>query len=184
MKMRKKLISGVMALSLLAAMSSTALAESPIKAIGGSDDKEVKGTYQSGAADTVYSVEVSWGSMEFTYSEGTQGTWNPGDHSYSGAAGASWSCEADANKVTVVNHSNAPVAMELSFTGTGGVTGDLYDSAATDGTANTVSIFTLPTAEGKPTTDPDLSKSAWLQITGGAISANGTIGSITVTLKS
>jgi hypothetical protein len=184
MKMRKKLISGAMALVLLASLPMTSLAaDNATLGENGSQNIDVHGTYDKGTTKTVYSVEVSWGSMEFTYSEGSLGTWQPGDHTYSGAAGASWSCEADANKVTVVNHSNAAVTAQLSFDPQGsGVTGDFFD-ATTGGAVISGSQLVLPSAVDKPLNDATLSASAWLRITSGAISSNGTIGTVTVQLQ-
>lgn len=66
--------------------------------------------------DIVYSVDVSWGSMEFTYEDEIEGTWNPATHNYDGAEPAGWNCTNGANKVTVTNHSNADVKVSFGYT--------------------------------------------------------------------
>lgn len=79
--------------------------------------KDVTATYKAGAvSDIIYSVDVSWGSMEFTYTSPAQGTWNPETHAYDGAETTGrWSCGTDANKITVTNHSNTDITADLSY---------------------------------------------------------------------
>lgn len=112
----KKVLTIILSLALLSMVSVTAFAASPITANGESDSAEVKGTYVvGGTATTVYSVDIAWGSMDFIYTDASQGTWNPQTHEYDGAASAKWSCAADANKITVTNHSNAAVNAQFSY---------------------------------------------------------------------
>ncbi|MBQ7290800.1 MAG: hypothetical protein IJW76_03630 [Clostridia bacterium] len=59
----------------------------------------------------VYSVEITWGSMEFTYTP----KWNPDTHTYV-HSDSGWSCEDGANKITVANHSSAPIKVDLEYT--------------------------------------------------------------------
>ena len=52
-----------------------------IEATGGTATKAVKASYSAGAGGgTVYSVDITWGNMEFTYSAGSGSTWNPATH--------------------------------------------------------------------------------------------------------
>ena len=120
----KKVLTIILSLALLSMASVTAFAASPITANGGSDSADVKGTYVAGGtAATVYSVDITWGSMEFTYTDASQGTWNPENHQYDGAVAANWSCAADANKITVKNHSNAAVNAQFSYASESGYNG-------------------------------------------------------------
>ncbi len=71
----------------------------------------VYGTYQeAGSAERVYSVDINWGNMNFTYTA-SSGTWNPKTHQYEGGSEGTWT--ARNNIVTVTNHSELPV--EVSF---------------------------------------------------------------------
>ena len=75
---------------------------------GGSAVKDVKATYSAGdSAAIVYSVDITWGEMSFTYNDGA---WDPDTHKYD----ASWSPKG--NTVTVKNHSNTAVTAKLSYT--------------------------------------------------------------------
>ena len=65
----------------------------------------------------IYSVEISWGAMNFEYNYGS--VWDPATHSYSsGEKEGSWktSClNGTNNKISVENNSNYPVTVDLSF---------------------------------------------------------------------
>lgn len=106
----KKILTLMLSLALLCVMAVPAMAADTIDRKGGSTSADVKGTYVPGSGTaTVYSVDIAWGSLEFTYTDASKGTWNPENHSYDGALAAAWSCEEGANEVTVTNHSNAEV---------------------------------------------------------------------------
>ena len=80
----------------------------------GSYSADVKGTYHAGSSGAVvYSVDIAWTDMNFTYTGAGEGTWNPETHQYEGGTEASWT---DSNaSVTVINHSNAAVTVTASF---------------------------------------------------------------------
>ena len=62
---------------------------------------------------TVYSVDVVWDDLSFTYSGGSA-IWNPSDHSYNKPSAAEgWT--DDIGKITVTNHSNAAVNIDVTF---------------------------------------------------------------------
>lgn len=112
----KKVLTSILSLALLSMASVTAFAASPITSIGGTNSADVKGTYVAGGtATTVYSVDIAWGSMEFTYTDASQGTWDPQTHKYGGGVDSTWSCAEDANKIEVTNHSNAAVNAQFSY---------------------------------------------------------------------
>jgi hypothetical protein len=118
-KIMKKMISVHLVLALSLCMGITAFA-AEIDADGGEASADVKGTYVSGGdRATVYSVDVAWGSMEFTYTSYFIGNWNPDTHVYDDSTDAKWTCDADANKITVTNHSNTSVLATPSYTASG-----------------------------------------------------------------
>ncbi|MDD4422581.1 MAG: leucine-rich repeat protein, partial [Eubacteriales bacterium] len=65
--------------------------------------------YAKWEISTVVSVDVTWGSMEFTYSDGT---WNPETHEYEGTG---WTVDENANKISVTSTSNVPVTVSYTF---------------------------------------------------------------------
>ena len=80
----------------------------------GSVSKDVVSSYEGTAnGDAVYSVDVIWTDLSFTYSEGTA-QWNPDDHEYNSMVEqAGWADEK--GEITVINHSNAAVDIKISF---------------------------------------------------------------------
>lgn len=78
--------------------------------------KPVTATYSTGAAAaTTYSVEITWGSMEFDYKVPDK-EWNPETHEEQPVAGSGgWTCKEGANKITVKNHSNENVKVAFDF---------------------------------------------------------------------
>lgn len=179
----KKVISIMMSVLIISAMCISAYAVSPITSKGGTDSATVSGLYKSGSsADTVYDIDITWGSLEFTYTGAGKGTWNPGTHTYSGGAAATWSCDTEADKITVVNHSNAAVNATLSYaakTGYTAITGSFTESS---GTAND-GVLALPTAVG--TTVNNAPAATARLVLSGALAkgvSNQTIGTVTVSL--
>lgn len=112
----KKTFSLILALALVLSLSATAFA-ADITPSGNNGSKDVTATYVAGAeSGTVYGVDISWGSMVFTYTDASKGTWNADEHQYENGTEAAWSCAEGANKITVTNHSNAPISVTPSYT--------------------------------------------------------------------
>ncbi|MGI5850256.1 MAG: hypothetical protein ACOX8Q_09390 [Christensenellales bacterium] len=172
----KKVLSILLVIALSLFIATTAFAE-PIGTEGGSANKEVTGTYVSGGTeDTVYSVDVTWGSMEFTYTDSFIGTWNAITHQYDEPVAAAWSCASDANKITVTNHSNTPVTATMSYTPEAS-----YTEVTSSFTKESISLATAVSTslENAPTDSSLLTLSGALDNM-----ANSTvIGSVTVTLN-
>lgn len=147
-----------------------------IEATGGTATKAVKASYSAGAGGgTVYSVDITWGNMEFTYSAGSGSTWNPANHTYSLGGAGGWS--HNGNTVTVTNHSNTEVTATLAYASTEGFKGisGSFDK----------STMNLKTADG--TTFENAPKdTAALTLSGAldsSVTGSATIGTITVTIS-
>lgn len=146
--MMKKLLAIICSILVVLAVGTTAFAASPIEALNGSDSASVKGVYRAGtSADEVYNIEITWGSLEFTYTGADKGAWDPASHAYSGGNAGGWSCDTNADKITVANHSNAAVNATFQYNGKTGYTGITGTFKETSGTAND-GILVLPTAVG------------------------------------
>lgn len=150
----KKLVSLVLALVLALAMSLTVFAE-PAKtqpvvidldetsSTTASVDVKVSGSEN---LNTVYSVDVTWESLDFTYNFGEADTWNPEDHSYTaGTTGTAGGWVDNASLITITNHSNATIRAKASFAG-GASSLTRNDVTATISNPS----FTVATAVGTP----------------------------------
>ena len=154
------------------------LTENPSTGNGkGKYNIEISGTYTPGTADEIISVDVAWEAMDFTYTGASQGTWNPVTHTYEGATEGGWSNNTPA--ITVTNHSNVAVNATLGFTAN--VTGVVGTFTEASGTEND-NILNLATAEGTEVANAPTA-TANFGISGAAIDADKTLGTITVTIK-
>lgn len=148
------------------------------------EEKDVTATYQAGAAaGTVYSVDVSWGSLEFTYTDASEGVWNPTTHAYENKTEAAWTCEEGADRVTVTNHSNAAVNATLSYQSAAGFESVSAVFAETSGAANDNK---LELANAEDTTPANAPTAFATVAPSGALSKDTTaktpIGTVTVTI--
>ncbi len=121
----KKLLSLLLALTLVLSLSIPALAADTV---GQNQSKDIPVTAKttSDSVDTsIYSVDISWDDMTFTYASSTTRTWNPADHTYTTSNEGGWNKTTAA--VKVVNHSNSDVAVTVAYAPVGdtGVTGTL-----------------------------------------------------------
>ena len=138
----------------------------------------VTGVYQAGTtADEKISVDIVWDAMDFTYTAPSQGTWNPATHAYEGQAAGGWSDNTPA--ITVKNHSNVALNATLGFTPD--VTGVVGTFTEASGTAND-NILELATAVDTEVSNAPTA-TANFSISGAAIDADKTLGTITVTIK-
>ena len=154
------------------------LTENPSTGNGkGKYNIEISGTYTPGAAaDEIISVDIAWDAMDFTYTGASQGTWNPVTHTYEGATEGGWSNNTPA--ITVTNHSNVAVNATLGFTAN--VTGVVGTFTEASGTEND-NVLELATAEGTEVANAPTA-TANFGISGAAIDADKTLGTITVTI--
>lgn len=133
-------------------------------------DHYVYANYVSESVD-VYSVDIIWGDMIFTYTEDYAGTWNPETHELDDVKDAYWSADND-NSITVINHSNKAVDVKFAFEATEGtdIVGEL--------TEDTVS---LDSAVGTEVAEAP-SETIYFNVVSGAIDSYQVIGEITATL--
>ena len=140
----------------------------------GSYSAEVKGTYQPGGSGAVvYSVDIAWTDMNFTYTGAGEGTWNPETHQYSGSSEGAWTASDDS--ITVTNHSNAAVKATAKFEADSGyesTTMTFGNNEATVATAVGTEVASAPSATITVTPSGTLAESA----------NGGKIGTITVSI--
>ncbi|MGI5850254.1 MAG: LamG-like jellyroll fold domain-containing protein [Christensenellales bacterium] len=126
--------------------------------------------YAKWEADTLISVDVTWGSMEFAYSDGT---WNPDTHLYEGAG---WQFSENADRILVTSSSNVPVTVSYLYgqaTGYTSVNGNFTDGIYS------VTSQALPKGDIIPQ-----SCYAYLILSGKPpVCNNSTIGSVTITIE-
>lgn len=115
------------------ALTGTALAvdAEQISAIGGSSSQAVTVGYENtGTTEINYRVDVTWGSLKFTYKEGGVKTWNTATHEYTTTTDdtAGWEPESEAAaQITVANHSNAAINATVTFSKSGDAAAALAD---------------------------------------------------------
>ena len=119
----KKWISYIASLAIISSMSVTALAEettpeetTSVK-ITQSETTEyvvVTGTYQPGAMEEVYCVDMEWTAMNFTYDGGSKGDWNPKTHQYENTTVGSWTPESKGS-ITIKNRSNVGINVTIAY---------------------------------------------------------------------
>ena len=114
------------------------------------EDGDVKAIYVVDDIVNVYSVDVTWGAMEFDYYPGGE-VWNVDLHLWESDpnAPAKWTVNNDSNKVTLANHSSTEVNASLAFVAANGYT-ELSGSFTYDGAALTAPLALELPAEDTP----------------------------------
>ena len=169
----KKMFSLLLALVMIMSLSvSVSAAEGDQAGVEAGDySANVTGAYVAGttSSGTVFSVDIAWSNLSFTYHAEKAPVWDAEDHTYSEAVAAYWEGEGT---ITVTNHSNTKITAVPKYN-----PGDAYANAdmvfSTDkllvasaeaGSAQTGTITVTPAGYL-----PEMNESA-------------TIGSITVTI--
>ena len=168
----KKITTLLAAAALTCAMGTTAFAADQDGVSTGDYTADVNGTYQAGGA-VVYSVDIAWTDMHFTYTGAGEGTWDPETHQYSGSSEGAWTASNDS--ITVTNHSNAAVKATASYqaeTGYESTTMTFGNNEATVATAVGTEVASAPSATITVTPGGTLAESA----------NGGKIGTITVSI--
>ena len=179
--MMKKKTALVLTLAMVFSLAPLSAYADTIDRVGGTASHDVTATYvdgsSGGAGGTVYSVDIAWGDMAFTYTAAA-GTWDPANHTYTGAEGGVWKVDKEGgNTITVTNHSNTDVTAAFNYAPAEGFTGisGSFDNASL---ALKSAVGTAVEAAPKGTTSLSLD---------GALDSNTTastkIGTITVTLN-
>lgn len=64
----------------------------------------------------IVSVDIEWGEMVFTYTDGSKGFWNPDTHRFDNPTEGGWkSNSVDGNKITVTNNGNVGVNVTYNY---------------------------------------------------------------------
>ena len=173
----KKLIATALALTMTLSLSTTALAAGVNGAgVGSQNPIDVTAKYNDGAKEpTVYSVDLTWEDMTFTYNESGTRTWDPDTHTYTDTTSAGWDKVTAA--VTATNHSNVQVTVKFDYTPQG--------ATGVNASMSKDSFKLAAGVENKP--NEAATDSSILTITGtpnDSVTAEGvTIGTITVTIE-
>lgn len=157
----KKLLAIVCALTLVMSMSATVFAAEESETVGqnGSKEIEVNAKYSSSTSTpNVYSVDIAWSSMTFTYTQKDTKNWNAADHSYDTDSEGTW--DKTSATITVTNHSNVSVNVDVEYTAVEntGITGTLTNgtavlNAGAEGSYDSAdSVTTTLTISGTPST--------------------------------
>lgn len=156
---------------------------------GGQASCDVTGSYVNGQdGGTVYRVDITWGAMEFTYTDVSK-DWNPDTHQYNSVVPAAWSWTEDTNKITVTNHSNTAVDASFAYQNNPGYNIETaFCDASISGSPLTDSKLEIASAEPEDGNVQGSAKSgdAYLQITVGSITeedSGQTLGTVTVTIS-
>ena len=121
----------------------------------------------------VYSVDVAWTDLEFTYSAGTE-KWNPTAHDYTTSKNDAGWTNTDGS-ITVTNHSNADVDVTVAYAKAAG-----YNVKVDVTNAE----FTLESAVGTAVGEADAETVTFAVDTAAstAPAADATVGTVTVTV--
>ena len=179
--MMKKKTALVLTLAMVFSLAPLSAYADTIDRVGGTASHDVTATYRAdssgGAGGTVYSVDITWGDMAFTYTA-EAGIWDPAKHTYTGAEGGAWAVDKEGgNTITVTNHSNADVTAVFSYAaaeGYNGISGSFDKESLALKTAVGTAVANAPSGTAALTLTGAL---------GSDTAANTTIGTITVTLN-
>lgn len=179
--MMKKKTALVLTLAMVFSLAPLSAYADTIGTAGGTASHDVTATYRAdssgGAGGKVYSVDITWGDMAFTYTA-EAGIWDPATHKTTGAEGGVWTVDKEGgNTITVTNHSNTDVTAEFRYAAADGFTGinGTFDNASLNLES---AVGTAVEAAPKGTTS--LSLNGALDST---TADNTKIGTITVTLN-
>ncbi len=82
----------------------------------GTQTTDVKAKYVDNVnRPAVYSVDVSWSSMEYTYKVNGTKTWDPATHTYTDDTEGNWENKLDSRYFQVTNHSNVNVTVSWAL---------------------------------------------------------------------
>lgn len=169
----KKFITLAMTFIMIIVMATSSFAAT-VGAVDGSATETVDVIINKDDVQTVYSVDIDWGSLDFTYNFG-EGEWNPTDHTVTGGT-PGWN--KTSAEITVTNHSNAAVNIEAVFA-------DDQTTATQNGVTAELSNNTFDLVAGKLNEPDTAAKNATTVAIDGIPSVEDafTVGTITVTVS-
>lgn len=180
--MMKKKTALVLTLAMVFSLAPlSAYADDTLTAVVRTATHDVTATYvdgsSGGAGGTVYSVDITWGDMAFTYTA-EAGIWDPTNHTYTDAKGGAWAVDKEGgNTITVTNHSNADVTAVFSYAAASsfeGISGSFDNASLALESAVGTEVANAPKGTAALTLNGPLDSNT---------PANATIGTITVTLN-
>lgn len=169
----KKLITLAMTFIMIIVMATSSFAVT-VETNGGSATEDVDVIINKDEVQTVYSVDIVWDSLDFTYSLGN-GIWEPADHTVTGGS-PSWN--KTSAEITVTNHSNAAVDIKAVFAGD-------QTTATVNGVTATLSNNSFNLAAGKLNDHAGAANAqTTVTVTGTpSVEDTFTVGTITVTVS-
>ena len=199
--MKKRIMAFLMVLSLTAALSVTAMAGEETytgnsDSFSGEASIDVGATYEEVGIDggEVYSVTLQWDDIaDLVYTSASAGTyvWDTDEHVYvleeSSSGSGAWSTTSTEITINVTNDSNADVTVSGEYEDAE----DSVTTAATTGSFEAITVETAAQSDGEiiPYTDTETVGEAQtgeltgtVSVTDGVISADTTIGTLTVTV--
>lgn len=177
----KKKTALVLTLAMVFSLAPLSAYADTIGTAGGTASHDVTATYRAdssgGAGGKVYSVDITWGDMAFTYTA-EAGIWDPTTHKTTDAEGGVWTVDREGgNTITVTNHSNTGVTAAFSYAAASGF-GDI--SGTFDNASLNLASAVGTAVDEAPNGTAALSLSGAL---GSSTADNTKIGTITVTLN-
>ena len=162
---------------------------------GGTDSQEVTATYNATSSGTpTYSVNISWGALNFKYTN--NGSWNTNDHNYGTSGSWDHTTKDATNTITVTNNSDVKVKPVFSIADNtmlpDGVTLNIKKAESTIiATATKTALVTTDSGEDVNTaadgssTGIALQREAFVTLTGNptTVFRAGKIASVTVTIN-
>lgn len=112
----RKLFAISIAAALALSTGVAVFAESSEKTIGGNESQSINVIAKrtdTTENNVVYSVDMKWDDMTFTYHEKSTRVWNPTDHTYSEKIIGGW--DKNTADILVTNHSNADVKVGFVY---------------------------------------------------------------------
>ena len=133
----KKIFAAIIALAMVFSLSVTAFAaegsDTGIQPGESSSIDVTAKTESDTSTETKYSVDITWESMTFTYTEKGTKVWDPATHTYStDTTGSGW--DKTTAEITVTNHSNAEVTATVTYAEadqSSGITGTISNGSKT-----------------------------------------------------
>lgn len=182
--MKKISVTFALVLSLVLLLSVSALAAPETFPSMPTDKKiDVRASYQDSETepDTVYSLDITWGSMAFTYQENGKPVWDPVEHEYTYPnSSGSWSCPNGGDLISITNHSNTEVQCDLTFNVSDIYTGIINGSVSFPNRSDAAS-YEFPSADD-PSKAQYLNEIAEVTLTGTLPenTHNATVGTVTL----